>query len=415
MRMRLVVLAVVSVLAAVGCVAALAGAQADPGITAKTVVIGGTFPLSGPASSYAPIPVGMKVYFSYVNARRDPATKRRGVGGRQIVWKYYDDGYNPATTAQQTRKLVEEDKVFALFGGLGTEPQQAVEKYANDKKVPQLFVSTGATEFGSQAKTYPYTIGWQPDYVAEGAIYGKYAAQNWPNKKIGVIVQDDSYGHDYLDGLKQGLGSKASNIITEQPFAVTDASVAKQVASIRASNADVIAIFATPAKTIQTYATMKALRYRPEEVIVNSVSATDTFMKLALANADAATVNGSISTGYLMDPQASKYQDTAAMRLYKRLMAKYAPNADANNGLYFYGVAKAYDIVKLLQAAGKNPTRQTLVNAARHMNWNNPFTIPGVKVKTSTNDPFPISQVKLVQYNNGLWNEIGNLIDGRGT
>jgi branched-chain amino acid transport system substrate-binding protein len=357
----------------------------------------------------------MKVYFSYVNARRDPATKKRGVGGRQVVWKYYDDGYNPATTAQQTRKLVEEDKVFALFGGLGTEPQQAVEKYANDKKVPQLFVSTGATEFGSQAKTYPYTIGWQPDYVAEGAIYGKYAAQNWPSKKIGVIVQDDSYGNDYLDGLKQGLGSKASNIITEQRFAVTDASVAKQVASIRASNADVIAIFATPAKTIQTYATMKALRYRPEEVIVNSVSATDTFMKLALANADAATVNGSISTGYLMDPQATKYQNTAAMKLYKRLMAKYAPNADPNNGLYFYGVAKAYDVVKLLQAAGKNPTRATLVNAARHMNWTNPFTIPGVKVKTSPNDPFPISQVKLVQYNNGLWNEIGNLIDGRGT
>jgi branched-chain amino acid transport system substrate-binding protein len=415
MRMRLVVLAVVWVLAAVGCVAALAGAQADPGISAKTVVVGGTFPLSGPASSYAPIPVGMKVYFSYVNARRDPATKRRGVDGRQVVWKYYDDGYNPATTAQQTRKLVEEDKVFALFGGLGTEPQQAVEKYANDKKVPQLFVSTGATEFGSEAKTYPYTIGWQPDYVAEGAIYGKYAAQNWPSKKIGVIVQDDSYGNDYLQGLKQGLGSRASNIITEQRFAVTDASVAKQVASIRASNADVIAIFATPAKTIQTYATMKALRYRPEEVIVNSVSATDTFMKLALANADAATVNGSISTGYLMDPQAGKYQNTAAMKLYKRLMAKYAPNADPNNGLYFYGVAKAYDIVKLLQAAGKNPTRASLLNAVRHMNWTNPFTIPGVKVKTSPNDPFPISQVKLVQYNNGLWNEIGNLIDGRGT
>jgi len=413
--MRLVVLAVVLVAAAVGCVAALAGAQADPGISKRAVVIGGTFPLSGPASSYAPIPVGMKVYFSYVNARRDPATKKRGVGGRQVVWKYYDDGYNPATTAQQTRKLVEEDKVFALFGGLGTEPQQAVEKYANDKKVPQLFVSTGATEFGSEAKTYPYTIGWQPDYVAEGAIYGKYAAQNWPTKKIGVIVQDDSYGNDYLQGLKQGLGSRASNIITEQRFAVTDASVAKQVASIRASNADVIAIFATPAKTIQTYATMKALRYRPEEVIMNSVSATDTFMKLALANADANTVNGSISTGYLMDPQAPQYQNTVAMKLYRQLMAKYAPNADPNNGLYYYGVAKAWDIAKLLQTAGKNPSRQTLLNAARHMNWTNPFTIPGVKIKTTPNDPFPISQVKLIRYNNGLWNEFGNLIDGRGT
>src|SRR3954470_15085514 len=148
MRRRVVTLAAVLAAAASACVAALAGAQADPGLTSRTVVIGGTFPLSGPASSYAPIPVGMKVYFSYVNARRDAATKKRGVNGRQIVWKYYDDGYNPANTATQTRKLVEEDKVFALFGGLGTEPQQSVEKYLNDAKVPQLFVSTGATEFG---------------------------------------------------------------------------------------------------------------------------------------------------------------------------------------------------------------------------------------------------------------------------
>jgi branched-chain amino acid transport system substrate-binding protein len=415
MKRRFGVLAAALAAAAVACVTALAGAQADPGITTKKIVIGGTFPLSGAASSYAPIPVGMKVYFSYINARRDPATKKRGVGGRQVVWKYYDDGYNPANTAQQTRKLVEEDKVFATFGGLGTEPQQAVEKYLNDKKVPQLFVSTGATEFGTQQRQYPYTIGWQPDYVAEGTIYGKYASQNWPTKKIGVIVQDDSYGKDYSDGLKAGLGGRASNIVTEQKFAVTDTSVAKQVAAIRASNADIIAIFATPAKTIQTFATMKALRYRPEEVIMNSVSATDTFMKLSLANADAATVNGAISTGYLMDPQAAQYQNTAGMKLYKQLMAKYAPSADPNNGLYFYGVAKAYDTVKLIQAAGKNPTRASLLAAVRRINWTNPFTIPGVKVKTAANDPFPISQVKLIRFNNGVWTEFGSLIDGRGT
>jgi branched-chain amino acid transport system substrate-binding protein len=415
MKRRFGVLAAALAAAAVACVAALAGAQADPGITTKKIVIGGTFPLSGPASSYAPIPVGMKVYFSYINARRDPATKKRGVNGRQIVWKYYDDGYNPATTAQQTRKLVEEDKVFATFGALGTEPQQAVEKYMNDKKVPQLFVSTGATEFGTQQTQYPYTIGWQPDYVAEGTIYGKYAAQNWPTKKIGIIVQDDSYGKDYSDGLKAGLGARESNIVTEQKFAVTDTSVARQVAAIRASNADVIAIFATPAKTIQTFATMKALRYRPEEVIMNSVSATDTFMKLSLANADAATVNGSISTGYLMDPQAAQYQSTAGMQLYKRLMAKYAPTADPNNGLYFYGVAKAYDVVKLIQSAGKVPTRASVLRGTKRMNWTNPFTIPGVKVRTGPNDPFPISQVKLIRFNNGVWTEFGSLIDGRGT
>ena len=414
MRRRVVALAAVFAAAAVACVSALAGSAADPGVTARTIVIGGTFPLSGAASSYAPIPVGMKVYFSYVNARRDAKTKKRGVNGRQIVWKYYDDGYNPANTATQTRKLVEEDKVFALFGGLGTEPQQAVVKYANDRKVPQLFVSTGATEFGTNAKADPYTIGWQPDYEAEGAIYGKYAAQNWPTKKIGVIYQNDDYGKDYLEGLKNGLGARASNIVTQQAFDVTAPSVAQQVVAIRASGADVIAIFATPAKTIQTYATMKALRYRPEEVILNSVSATDTFMKAALANADAATVNGSISTGYLMDPQAAQYQNNNFMKLYKRLMAKYAPSADANNGLYYYGMAKAWDVVRVLELTGKTPTRANLMKVVRKMNWTNPFTIPGVKVTTSASDPFPISQVKLIRFNNGVWTEFGNLINGRG-
>jgi hypothetical protein len=182
---------------------------------------------------------------------------------------------------QQTRKLVEEDKVFALFGGLGTEPQQAVVDYLNQRKVPQLLVSTGATEFSADYKAKPYTIGWQPDYFAEGVIYGKYAAQNWPTKKIGVLYQSDDYGKNYLEGLKSGLGSKASNIITTQGVAVTDASVAQQVVAIRQSGADVIAILATPSPTVKTFATMKALKYRPEQVILNSVSANDVVMGLA--------------------------------------------------------------------------------------------------------------------------------------
>jgi branched-chain amino acid transport system substrate-binding protein len=414
MKRRFGVLAAALAAAAIACVTALAGAQADPGISKKSIVLGGTFPLSGPASSYAPIPVGMKVYFSYVNARRGPDGKR-GIHGRQIVWKYYDDGYNPANTAQQTRKLVEEDKVFATVGSLGTEPQQAVEKYMNDAKVPTLFVSTGATEFGAQQSQYPWTIGWQPDYVAEGAIYGKYIAAHDPNKKIAVIYQNDSYGQDYLDGLKQGLGARASNIVTTQPFDVTASSVASQVVALKASNADVLCIFGTPTPTIRTYATMKALKYRPADVYVNSVSATDTFMKLALANADADTVNGSISVAYTKDPAASKYASDKAVLLYKKLMAKYAPQADASNGLYFYGMAKAWDTEKLLYAAGATPTRKSVMAAARHMNWTNPFLLAGVKVQTSPSDPFPISQVTLERFQNGIWTPFGSLINGRGT
>jgi len=226
----LTLLVVVALTAAVASVAALASSNADPGITSRVITIGGTFPLSGPASSYAPIPVGMRAYFSYANATRR-ADGKRGVHGRQIKWIYYDDGYNPANTVQQTRKLVESDKVFALFGGLGTEPQQAVRNYLNDQKVPQMFVSTGATEFGSLFTQYPYTMGWQPDYQAEGAIYGKYIVANQGTKKIAVILQNDSYGNDYLNGLKAGLGANQSNIISTQRFEVTAPSVGQQVAA----------------------------------------------------------------------------------------------------------------------------------------------------------------------------------------
>lgn len=416
MRMRFGLLAAMLMVAAVTCVTALAGAQAAaPGVSAKQIVIGGTFPLSGPASSYAPIPVGMDVFFKYLNGHKGP-DKKVGVHGRKIKWIYYDDGYSPPNTVQQTRKLVEEDKVFALFGGLGTEPQQAVEDYLNQKKVPQMFVSTGATEFGNY-KLSPWTMGWQPDYVAEGTIYGKYAAQNWPTKKIGVIYQNDSYGNDYLNGLRKGLGSKSTNIVTTQGFSVTDTSVAQQVAAIKAANVDVIAIFGTPTPTIRTYATMKALKFKPEEVIVNSVSATDTFMKLALQNADAATVDGSISTAYLMDPQNPAYASKPGMKLYRAQMAKFAPQADANNSLYFYGFAKAWDVAKVLGLSGKVPSRSKLMYAVRHMNWTSPYTIPGVVEKTTPSDPFPLSQLKLIKFNasTARWTEFGSLLNGHGT
>lgn len=415
MRRRLSVVLVVALAAAVAAVGALAAGAArtvDPGITARTIVLGGTYPLSGPASSYAPIPVGLKVYFSYVNATKTKG--QRGVFGRQIVWKYVDDGYNPANTVQQTRALVEQQKVFALVGGLGTEPQEAVREYLNQQKVPQLFVSTGATEFGSQFGQYPWTIGWQPDYQAEGAIYGKYIAKNLPTKKIGIIFQNDSYGQDYINGLKAGLGSKISNIVSQQGFDVTAPSVAQQVVALKAANPDIVCIFGTPSPTIKTYATMKAVGFKPEQIIVNSVSATDTFMGLAVANSSADTVNGSLSVGYAKDPKNPKYANDPAILLYKKLMAKYAPGSDPNNGLYLYGMAKAYDTVQLLRAVGKNPTRAKLQAAWSHMNWVNPFLLPGVKVRTTPNSHYPVSQMKLLRYGNGLWQEVGDLISGRG-
>src|SRR5918994_1484734 len=192
---------------------------AAPGITARTIVIGGSFPLTGNASSYAPIPAAMKAYFSHINARRGPDGKR-GVFGRQIVFKYYDDGYIPVNSVQQHRRLVEQDRVFAIVGTLGTEPNQAVQPYLNSRGVPHVLVSTGASEWGLNYKKYPWTIGWQPDYVAEGRLYGGDIRRNKPNAKIAILYQNDSYGKDYVNGCKAALGSAKvkSQIIAEQAY-----------------------------------------------------------------------------------------------------------------------------------------------------------------------------------------------------
>jgi branched-chain amino acid transport system substrate-binding protein len=393
---------------------ALGGAEQTPGVTAKRIVIGGTFPLTGPAAAYAPIPIGMKAYFSYINARRGPDGKR-GVMGRQIVWKYYDDGYNPANTVQLTRKLVEEDKVFATVGQLGTEHNLAVRGYLNQAKVPQALVSTGASYWGTQYKEYPWTIGWQPDYIAEGRIYGLHIKANHSGKKIAVIYQNDDYGKDYLLGLRAALGKSYAdaNIVAQEAFEVTAPNVTSQMAKIKASGATIFVILATPTHTIRSYATGKALGWNPEQIYVNSVSATSAFLNIAVGAAGAPYVNGSLSVAYLKDPSSPTWTNDAAMKQYRTIMQKYAPNANANDGLYFYGVAKAETFVQALYKAGKNLTRVGIMNALLSLNANNKFALPGVKQKTTKSDHFVISQMQLQRYTHPDWRLQGRLIEGR--
>ena len=263
MRKTFLLIAAALSVSAVIVVTAGATSSATPGVTAKSILLEGTFPLSGPASGYAPIPGGMAAYFSYVNAHG-------GVNGRKITWKYEDDGYNPANTVQITHKFVEQDHAFALVGGLGTEPQLAVRQYLNDNKVPQLFVATGATTFDRDFAQYPWTIGWQPDYEAEGAIYGKYIVANMPKAKIGVLYQNDDYGHDYLRGFKAGLRSHQSQIVTAQAYDLSATTPpAVQMAKIKASGADTLVLFATPTPTIQAYVIGTKLGYKPANVFTN--------------------------------------------------------------------------------------------------------------------------------------------------
>jgi branched-chain amino acid transport system substrate-binding protein len=394
-------------------VTAGATSQATPGVTAKSILLEGTFPLSGPASGYAPIPVGMKAYFDYVNSKG-------GVNGRKIDFRYDDDQYNPAMTVQLTHKYVEQDHAFALVGGLGTETQTAVRTYLNDNKVPQLFVSTGATTFDRDWSQFPWTLGWQPDYEAEGAIYGKYIAKNFPNAKLGILYQHDDYGGDYLRGLNAGLTQQhAPQIVDSEPYDLGLTPPATQVAKLKASGADTFVIFATPTPTIQAYVIATKLGWTPAHVITNSVSATDAFLTLASKSGSTIT-NGTLTVGYLLDPANPIYNKQPGMKLYRSIMAKFAPKANANDGLNLYGVAKAWTIVQTLQAAGKNLTRAGLMKAARNMAYTttlkkaSPFTLPGVDIRTKGSYQYPISQVNLVQYSNNVFQPLGKLINGRG-
>ncbi|HET8969102.1 MAG TPA: ABC transporter substrate-binding protein, partial [Gaiellaceae bacterium] len=309
----------------------------------------------------------------------------------------------------------EQDKVFATVGQLGTEHNLAVRSYLNQAKVPQTLVSTGASYWGLQGKEFPWTTGWQPDYISEGRLYGLHMKANFNGKKIAVLYQNDDYGKDYLFGVRAALGKTYAdaNIVAEVPFEVTATSVASQMTRIRASGATIFVILATPTPTIRAYATGKALGFTPEQIYLNSVSATAAFLNIAVGAAGAPYVNGSISTAYLKDPANPEWNNDAAMKQYREIMAKYAPSANANNGLYLYGVAKAEAFVQALTAAGKNPTRASFMAALLSMNVQNKFALPGVMQKTSKTDRFIISQQQLIRYTHPDWKRQGRLIEGR--
>lgn len=414
--MRKVVLLAAALVVVLGVTASGAtSASSETGITARTITIGGTFPLTGPASLYAPIPASMKAYFAYINSRKGP-DGRRGIYGRQIVFKYYDDGYNPVNSVQQQRRLVEQDRVFAVVGTLGTEVNQAVQPYLNSRGVPHVLVSTGASEFGLDYKRYPWTIGWQPDYVAEGRLYGSDIRRNKPNAKIAILFQNDSYGRDYVRGFKSALGDARvrSQIVREEAYDVLGGGTPQsQLIRLRASGADTLMIFVTPTPTVQTYAIIRALNWNPTNIYVNSVSATDAFMGAAVARSSAATVNGSISAQYLKDPASPVWSRDATVVQYKALMAKYNPRGNVNDGLNFYGFAKADTFVQAMYKAGRNPTRASLMRALTSLNETNRFLLPGSRLKTSSTDRFIISHQRLMTYSNGNWNAAGPLIDGR--
>lgn len=376
------------------------------GVTDTTILLGGTHPYSGPASAYSSIGKGAIAYFDYVN-------DHGGVDGRKITYKDMDDGYSPPRAVQDVRQLVEGDRVFAIFNELGTPTSSETRPYLNENKVPQLFLATGASTWGSDAKKYPWTIGWQPDYPDESAIYAKYLMQHNKNAKIGVLYQNDDYGKDYLNGLITALGPKKSQIVKSLSYETSDPTVSSQVAAIKNSGADTFFIFATPKFSVQAMVAVAQLGWKPL-VFLNNVSNSQSVMGAATKAGGPAATNGVISTWYLKDPSDLDLQNDPGVKLEKEILAKYEPGSDYTDAFYLYGMGAAFTMVDALKMAGKNLTRDSVMQAATHLHeTDNPFVYSGVVVETTPTDRFPIRQEVLSRYLNGHWVDFGGLINAR--
>ena len=389
------------VLGALALATVASGAASETGVTSTQVTIGGTTPLSGPASAYQSVAKGAAAYFRYVNAKG-------GVNKRKINYIYKDDAYDPSKTVDATRELVSQDKVFAIFNSLGTDQNLATRAYLNALKVPQLFVASGATTFGNDYKKYPYTIGYQPNYRAEGTIYGRYVVKHAPKARIGVLYQNDDYGKDLLVGLQRGLGAKAGLVKSKQSYNVDDPDVQSQIAKLKAAKVNTLMVFATPKFAIQAYVYARKLSWKPL-VYMNAVSSAANIMGLSTAATNKKQTEGTISIVFLKDPTDPAWRNNSGMKLYRSIMKKYK-GGNPNDVYAVYGMSVAHTFVAALQKAGKNPTRAGIMKAADSLNvTNDPFLLPGISVKTSATDHFPLDQARLQRYHDGHWVAFGGL------
>jgi branched-chain amino acid transport system substrate-binding protein len=393
MRLKLGFLAFVIAVGLAAVATSATGAQKlDPGVTAKTIVIGGTFPFTGVAAVYGAIPKAERAYFLYVNAHG-------GVNGRKIQFVAYDDAYDPSKTVPLTQKLVEQNKVFADYGSLGTAPVLAVRPYLNGKKVPQVLVATGDSYWGTDYKKYPWTIGWQPDYPGEARIYAKFIQAKVPQAKIGVLYQNDAYGQNYLNAFKAGLGSGTSKIVSTQSYDVTGGPPQQQVIALKSAGANVFVLFSTPTATIQSLVIATKIGWHPIEFI-NNVSSPEVFLSIAAKSG--ADVEGAISTDYVLDPNNANQATLPGAKLAKQILDLYGGQAPIFNLNNIYGLASGWTMVQALKAAGNPPTRAGLMKALTSLNTRaNPFLYKGIAEKTSATDWFPVEQQVLVRYHSG--------------
>jgi branched-chain amino acid transport system substrate-binding protein len=383
--------------------AALAGST--PGVTATTITIGGTVPITGPAALFGSVGRGADAFFKYVNATG-------GVNGRKIRYLYLDDEYNPAKTVELTRRLVEQDKVLAIFNSVGTEHNLAIRDYLNSARVPQLFVGTGVNKIGDDFKTHPWTIGYLPSFRAEGVIYGKYIAAKLPKATIAVLYENSDYGKDMTTGLRKGLGKRAGAITTTQSYEITDSSIESQMASLKSSGANTLVLNATPQFVILAYLAVHKLGWHPQ-IFVSSVSISPNVMDIVRASVGK-DANDSISIAFVKDPTDMVWAKDPIVALYRKILRQYAPGSKPVDVYNFYGMAVAYTMVDALKKAGKNLTRDSLLRAATHLDEINPFMRPGIQIQTGPTDYYPITRAQLVRYKFSHWVAVGGLVSARG-
>jgi branched-chain amino acid transport system substrate-binding protein len=394
-----------AVAAVVAASAAGARPAADPGVTATEIHLGSSVPLSGEAAIAGNVARGIEAYFDYVN-------DKGGVFGRKIKFTYLDDGYDPGRAVTNTIRLVQQERVFALFSSLGTNNNLAVRKLLNDSKVPQLYVSSGATTFGRDYKRYPWTIGYIPPYSEEGVIYGQYVRKNIKKAKIAVLYQNDDYGRDLLAGLRRGLGSKAKSIVAKVGYDPTSSDVQPQVTQLKASKANVFMIFAFGKFSLQAFNAVSRLGWKPQ-IFVNDVSSASALMAIVPQKA----ANGSISIVFGKDPAAPIWRNDKGIKLFQSILKKYGNNIsarDLKDGYYTAGMATAYTMVDTLKKAGRNLTRQSVMRAATHLKEKgNPFVLPGIVIRTTPTSRYPLTQVRLQRWKNGAWRPFGKLISAK--
>ena len=372
----------------------------DTGASDTEIKIGNIMPYSGPASAYGVIGKTEEAYFKKINAEG-------GINGRKINFISYDDAYSPPKTVEQARKLVESDEVLFVFNPLGTPPNTAIQKYLNSKKVPQLFVATGATKW-NEPKDFPWTMGWQPNYQSESRIYAKYILKNKPDAKIAVLYQNDDYGKDYLKGFKDGLGDKAASmIIIEEPYEVSQPTIDSNIVKPKTLNADVFFNVSTPKFAAQAIKKMNEIGWKPLHFL-NGVSSS---IGSVIKPAGFENSQGIISSNYLKDPTDAEWKNDAGMKAWNEFLDKYYPEANRADIFVMYAYTVAQGLEHVLRASGDNLTRENVMKqAASIKNLELGGLLPGIKVNTSPTDFAPISQVQLMRLKGESWERFGEVL-----